>query len=83
MENINLEQMKVYAAPFGGPIAITKDLKQVKKGAAVQKPVIYIYTSSGRLISTINVSLPLIEVNYVNFQIVTVEFRSTSYNGLE
>jgi hypothetical protein len=25
MGNINLEQMKVYAAPFGGPIAITKE----------------------------------------------------------
>lgn len=57
MENVNLEQMKVYAAPFGGPIAITKDLKQVSKGGAGQKPVIYIYTSSGLLISSINVRI--------------------------
>ena len=55
MGNIDLEQMKIYAAPYGGPIAITKQLKPSSKGGLV-KPVIYIYSSSGKLISTINVS---------------------------
>lgn len=54
-ENIKLEQMKVYAAPFAGPIAITKDPKQITKTSS-SKPVIYIFTSSGNLISTINVT---------------------------
>lgn len=54
-ENVNLEQMKVYGAPFGGPIAITKDTKKVTKAGANVKPVIYIFTSAGALISTINV----------------------------
>lgn len=55
-DNVNLEHMKVYAAPFGGPIAITKDPKQITKAGTKAKPVIQIFTSSGRLISTINVS---------------------------
>jgi hypothetical protein len=56
-ESLNLEQMNVYAAPFGGPIAITKDFKQLTKAGASNKPIIHIFTASGRLISTINVSL--------------------------
>lgn len=55
-DNVNLDQMNVYAAPFGGPIAVTKDPKQMTKATASAKPVIYIFTSSGHLISTINVS---------------------------
>lgn len=55
-DNVNLDQMNVYAASFGGPIAVTKDPKQVSKAAASIKPVIYIFTSSGHLISSINVN---------------------------
>lgn len=47
--------MKLHAAPYGGPIAITKNPKQIPKSGIV-KPVISIFTSSGVLISTINVS---------------------------
>lgn len=54
-DNIDLKQSKVYAAPFGGPIAITKDQKQITKAGPSPKPIIYIFTSSGNLISTINV----------------------------
>lgn len=54
-DNVDLEHSKVYAAPFGGPIAITKDQKQMTKSGPSSKPVIYIFTSSGRLLSTINV----------------------------
>jgi vacuolar protein sorting-associated protein 16 len=55
-DNVNLEHMNVFAAPFGGPIAITKDPKKVAKANSSNKPVIQIFTSSGRLISTIHVS---------------------------
>lgn len=55
-ENLNLEQMNVYAAPYGGPIAVTKDPKQNTKAGANSKPVIHIFTSSGRKMGTINVS---------------------------
>ena len=47
--------MKLHAAPYGGPIAITKNPKQIPKSGIV-KPVISIFTSAGVLISTINVS---------------------------
>lgn len=47
--------MKLHAAPYGGPIAITKNPKQIPKSGIV-KPVISLFTSSGVLISTINVS---------------------------
>ena len=53
-ENVNLDHMKIYAAPFGGPIAITKDPKLITKASSA-KPIIYIFTSSGHLLSTINV----------------------------
>lgn len=54
-ESIDLDKMKLHAAPYGGPIAITKNPKQIPKSGIV-KPVISIFTSSGVLISTINVS---------------------------
>jgi vacuolar protein sorting-associated protein 16 len=55
MGNVDLEQMRVFAAPFAGPIAITKILKPSSKGVS-PKPVIHIYSPSGNQISTINVS---------------------------
>ena len=55
-DHIDLDQMNVYAASFGGPIAVTKDPKKVSKPGINIKPIIYIFTSSGRLLSTINVS---------------------------
>lgn len=54
-EEINLEQMKVYAAPYGGPIAISRDPNQLRKAGPSNKPIIYIFSSSGNLISKINV----------------------------
>lgn len=54
----DLEQMVLVAAPYGGPIAVVRDVKQfVKIGGATSKPVIRIFTASGHLISTINVNL--------------------------
>ncbi|CRK93076.1 CLUMA_CG006503, isoform A [Clunio marinus] len=53
-ENINLEHMNVFAAPYGGPIAITKNMKQLTKTGSSSKPIIYIFTCSGHLLSSIN-----------------------------
>lgn len=56
-ENIDLEKMVVAAAPFGGPIAVTRDWKQFHKvSGPTTKPVIHIFSSSSNIISTINVS---------------------------
>lgn len=52
-----LNQMSLIAAPFGGPISVVRDVKQlVKVAGATSKPVIRIFTTSGHLISTINVN---------------------------
>lgn len=62
----SLETMKVFAAPFGGPIAITRDPGQLRKAGSSNKPVIFIFSSSGNLISKINVSnhLFLVSIQY-------------------
>lgn len=52
-----LLQMSVFAAPYGGPMAIIRDAKEfVKLGGSSVKPIIRIFTASGNLISSINVS---------------------------
>lgn len=48
-----LDQMDVFAAPYGGPIAI---VRPPKVGGATTKPIIRIFTASGNLISSISVS---------------------------
>lgn len=51
-----LLQMSVFAAPYGGPMAIIRDAKEfVKLGGSSVKPIIRIFTASGNLISSINV----------------------------
>lgn len=66
----DLEQMKIAAAPYGGPIAIVRDSSSFIKvaGATSIKPVIRIFTASGQLISTINVriSLKMLNLSYFN-----------------
>ncbi|XP_065092483.1 vacuolar protein sorting-associated protein 16 homolog [Ochlerotatus camptorhynchus] len=54
--NINLENMAVHAAPYGGPIALVRDSKQFLKvsGGESAKPVIRIFNCFGKLTSTIN-----------------------------
>lgn len=44
--------MHVYASSYGGPIAITKDTNFTKK--STMNPLIFIFTSSGKLLSKIN-----------------------------
>lgn len=85
-DEINLDQMKVFAAPFGGPIAITKDPGQVIKAGVSAKPVIFIYSSSGNLISKINVIYLLNFLinlnNCFHFEIIVVELGCSVNNGL-
>lgn len=55
--DIELYQMTVAAASYGGPMAIVRDSKEfVKVGGSTLKPVVQIFTSSGNLLSAINVS---------------------------
>lgn len=51
-----LEQLRVFAAPYGGPLAMYRDPKQfIKTTTSNLKPVIRIFTSSGTLMASINV----------------------------
>lgn len=56
--SINLEHMRVYAAPYGGPIAVVKDPKLFVKldGGASTRPIIRIFNCVGKLLSSINVT---------------------------
>lgn len=46
----------VVAAPYGGPIAITRDPKKFVKVQGATKPIILLYTSSGKLTAKIQVN---------------------------
>lgn len=55
--DVNLSQMNVAAAPFGGPIAIVRNAKKlIEVGGATSKPTIRIFTASGNVLATIEVS---------------------------
>lgn len=54
---LDLGQMFVAAAPYGGPLAVVRDWKQFVKATTSGKPVIKIFTCSGNLLATINVSV--------------------------
>lgn len=51
----DLAQMVVCAAPYGGPMAIMRDPKQITKVVGSVKPIIQIFNAAGKYISTINV----------------------------
>lgn len=50
---VNLENMSVAAAPYGGPIALIRDRKKFVKVQGIGKPIISIYSASGKNISSI------------------------------
>ncbi|XP_035910618.1 vacuolar protein sorting-associated protein 16 homolog [Anopheles stephensi] len=54
--SINLDNMVVYAAPYGGPIAIVKDPKLFIKldGSTSTRPIIRVFNCVGKLLSSIN-----------------------------
>lgn len=60
--NMDLKDVKIFAAPFAGPIAVIKSLPKAAKTNSTVKPTIYIFNSAGKLISNFTVSLsPLYE----------------------
>lgn len=65
--DIELEQMCVVGAPFGGPIAIVRDQKQIIPLKGSTKPLIRIINSAGTLISTITVSRHVLYSELNNF----------------
>lgn len=52
----DLSHMIVCAAPYGGPMAIMRDPKQITKLTGSAKPIIQIFNAAGKYISTIHVS---------------------------
>jgi len=50
---INMENVIVAVAPYGGPVALIRDRKKFVKVQGTGKPVISIYSSSGKNISSI------------------------------
>jgi len=49
---MDLSTYMVAAAPFGGPVALVRDDKQIfLLGGADVRPVVYIYSSAGRILS--------------------------------
>lgn len=64
-----LIQMNVFAAPYGGPMAVIRDAKEfVKLGGSSVKPIIRIFTASGHAISSINVRTTGMSANWVCFK---------------
>ncbi|XP_049939915.1 vacuolar protein sorting-associated protein 16 homolog isoform X2 [Schistocerca serialis cubense] len=50
---INLDNVLLAAAPYGGPVAVVRDRKKIVKVQGSTKPIISIYTAAGKLISSI------------------------------
>ncbi|KAK3890447.1 hypothetical protein Pcinc_005604 [Petrolisthes cinctipes] len=49
---INLSDFMVAAAPYGGPLALTRDETKFTKTQHTGKPIIFVFSSSGRKISS-------------------------------
>ncbi|XP_064643681.1 vacuolar protein sorting-associated protein 16 homolog [Lineus longissimus] len=49
--DVDLAKFNISAAPYGGPIALVRDDRRT--ASATAKPIIYIYSSAGRLLSQI------------------------------
>jgi vacuolar protein sorting-associated protein 16 len=56
-QGVDLEQNLIYAAPYGGPIALVRDWNKILIASGSTKPVIKIFTCSGKFISQFTVSL--------------------------
>lgn len=54
MDN-DLNRMSICGAPYGGPMAMVRDFKQLIEVTGTAKPIIQIFSASGQLLSTINV----------------------------
>lgn len=54
---VNMDNVVAIGAQFGGPIAVIRDKKKFVKVATSGKPVIAIYSGSGKQISSLIVSI--------------------------
>lgn len=54
-DQINLPELKVAVAPFGGPIAVVRDDSKFTPVQTSGKPIIFIFSPSGELRSSIKV----------------------------
>ncbi|XP_072019724.1 vacuolar protein sorting-associated protein 16 homolog [Amphiura filiformis] len=52
-EIADLKKFKVYAAPYGGPLALIRDDSKLVQIRGSSRPIIYIYSSAGKAISQI------------------------------
>jgi len=57
VDQINLQDLKVSVAPSGGPIAVVRDETKFTAVQTSGKPIIFIFSPSGELKSTIKVIL--------------------------
>lgn len=53
--DIDIENIVITAAPYGGPIAIVRDRKKLVKVQMTGKPIITLFSSPGHQISSISV----------------------------
>lgn len=65
--DVSLNTVTLTCASFGGPIAVMRDRSKIVKVQGSGKPVIAIYTSSGKLISSLVVSFYLSNFNRKQF----------------
>jgi len=56
VNEINLDHVIISSCPFGGPLAVRRDMKKLIKVDGSVRPTILIYSASGNLISSIVVS---------------------------
>lgn len=54
-DQINLQELKVAVAPSGGPIAVVRDDTKLTAVQTSGKPIIFIFSPSGELKSSIKV----------------------------
>lgn len=59
-DQINLDELKVAVAPFGGPIAVVRDEKKFIPVQTSGKPFILIFSAAGELKSSFKVCLPFL-----------------------
>ncbi|XP_054707259.1 vacuolar protein sorting-associated protein 16 homolog [Uloborus diversus] len=53
VDQVNLSDCIIVAAPFGGPIAVQQDARKLQKTQFANKSNIYIFSASGQAISTV------------------------------
>lgn len=57
------------AAPYGGSIAVTRNPKKLVKVQGANKPMIYLYTSSGKLTAKLQVKISKIIFDKLYFKV--------------